>query len=427
MQKLCSGLLVLIGSLFTWLFFVTLTLHNDHVQILKKAFVYIDTGVLTHFGNAATGVGFVPGSFLTVVTAIPMSLYFSPYSAMAVIFLFHLISWFLMSRILKANLGPLIVLDFLLLYWISPWRVQQSELYNPAYVFLFTAVHFYTAYHLKNRSFWMSFFNILAIGFCAQVHYSAVILAVLSLMLFYVQLVKVNWWGVAAGVATVLASCIPYALQYFSNETLQVTMNKSDNSFFARNLVMVYPVLKGISYWVRYGAIAYGRHIFSEITFLWIAEGMLRTIVDGLFHSIKYVFAVITVVWSFRVQWKLGKDIWKASPFARRDRTDIDGVERIYYYAFYFFFAMLIAVALSPVELNHWHIILCFPIVSVVITIAFHEMRQKMSVKKFRLLYVSLLLIFCMFNLFGAWGGRSHSFDANFHDQVMQLYKEERK
>ncbi len=425
MTQLRKASMLLLGVFFSVLFFVKLTLHNDHVQILKKAFLYIDTGVLTHFGNAATGVGFVPGTFQTIITALPMQVYFSPYSAMAVILLFHLISWWMLAKIMKENFGEVVVVPFLLLYWLNPWRVEQSELYNPAYVFLFSAIHFYTCYYMKKPSFWLSFFNVLAIGFCAQLHYSAIILAILSLMLFAFRYVKVNWYGVAAGTLAVIASLIPYLMHYFSDQSLQVTMNKSDNSFFARNLVMVYPVLKGITYWIRYGAISYGRHIFSEINFLWISEGLARTIVSTCFHGSKWIFAAITVVFSTRVQWRLGRDIWKSKPFTRKDRTDISDLDRIYFYGFYMFFAMLLAVGMSPVELNHWHLILCFPFISMVMTIAFLNLKKQLSQQKYRGLFLALLVIFTMFNIFGALGSRSHSYKSNFHEQVLKFYKSE--
>jgi hypothetical protein len=421
--KIC---LLLGGIFFSCLFFTTLTLHNDHVQILLKAFKLIDTGEWSHFGNAGTGVGFVPGSFLTAITAVPMQIYFSPYSAMAVILLFHLVSLVLFSKVLKENFAPIIIVDFLLLYWLSPWRVEQSELYNPAYLFLFSALHFYTSYYMTKKSFWLTFFHTLAVGFCAQVHYSVLMLAVLSLALFYFRYLKVNWWGFIAGCAVFVASLIPYAIQYVQHKDLAVTLNKDSHTFFGHNLLLVYPVLKGVTYWIRYGAISYGRHIFSEINFLWIQEGLLRTVIHYTFHGLKWILSVVTILWSVKIQWQIFSKIWKKDhPFRGGiDRTNITGKDRIYAYAFYLFFAMLVAVGLSPVELNHWHLILCFPVITIMMTIAFSELRQKLSSKRFHAVFATVLVSFCLFDFFAAMGSRTHSFRSNFHRDVMQLYKE---
>lgn len=426
MSKFSKVSLFVLGFLFSCLFFVTLTLHNDHVQILMKVFKLIDTGVWTHFGNAGTGVGFVPGSFLTAVAAFPMMVWFSPYSAMAVILLFHIIAWALYSKILKENFGSVIVLDFLLLFWLSPWRVEQSELYNPAYIFLFAAMHFYTSYYMSKKSFWLTFFHVLAVGFCAQVHYSVLILVFLSLLLYVLRFVKVSWPGFIAGTVVVLLSLAPYLQQYLTQDQLAVTLNKDSHSFLGRNLILVYPVLKGISYWIRYGAINYGRHIFSEINFMWIHEGVVRTIVHHTFHALKWVFAIVTLLWSAKIQGTLFWNIWKKDhPFKLKvDRTGVAGRERISMYAFYLFFAMLAAVALSPVELNHWHLILCFPTITAIMTMAFNDLRSKLPPKRFKAIFITVLIVFCTFDLFGGLGSRVHSTNATFHDQVMKLYQE---
>ena len=430
MSRMLKPGLLFLGIAFSCLFFYTLTLHNDHVQILLKAFKYIDTGVLTNFGNAGTGVGFVPGSFLTVITALPMSWYFSPYSAMFVILVFHLVSLLLFSNVLKENFGPIVVVDFLLLYWLSPWRVEQSELYNPAYLFLFSAMHFYTSYYMTKKSFWLTFFHVMAIGFCAQIHYSVLMLAILSLGLFYFRFIKVNWYGFFAGCAVVIASLIPYLIEYSTQQKLTVTLNKDSHSFIARNLILVYPVLKGITYWIRYGAISYGRHIFSEINFAWMNEGFLQKAVSVSFHSLKWVFSIITLLWSAKIQGQTFLKIWKTEhPFQRDavDRTQVVKEERINLYAFYLFFAMLLAVALSPVELNHWHLILCFPVITVLMTLGFSKLRTKLPPRKFQWIFASVLIVFCLFDILGALGSRSHSAHSNFHQEVMTLYREYEK
>ncbi|UYL08752.1 hypothetical protein B9G69_017050 [Bdellovibrio sp. SKB1291214] len=424
--KVSKVILFAMGLLFSCVFFTFLTMHNDHVQMLLKAFRVIDEGQWSHFGNATTGMGFLPGSFLTAVSAIPMQIYFSPYSALAVILLFHVISYFLFADVLKKNFKPIILVDFLLLYWLSPWRVEQTELYNPAYLFLFSAVHFYTSYHMNKKSFWMTFFHVMAVGFCVQVHFSVLMLGLLSLALWGFRYLKVNWWGFIAGSAVVGLSLVPWFLAYLGHRELAVTVNKDSSGFIGKNFVLVYPVLKGISYWIRYGAISYGRHIFSEINFLWIQDLTVQKVVGGAFHGAKYLFSAVTVVFSAVVQWRIFKNVWKQDhPFRRgQDRTEIRGEKGIYLYAFYFFCAMIVATGLSPVEFNHWHLILAFPIITVLITIAFNKLRDKMPAKRFKWIYASILVVFCMFNIFGALGSRVHSYQSNFHREVLQLYKE---
>lgn len=421
--KLLNLGLILLGLFFTVTFFVSLKLHSDHIQILNKVFLLSEKGIWSHYGNAGTGVGFVPGSFLTFVTAIPMQIYFSPYSAMAVIALFHLISLFLLKKVMVQAAKPLIVTDLLLLYWLSPWRVEQAELYNPGYLFLFAALHFYTAFQMREKNFWMTLLHVLAVGFCVQVHYSALILIILSFVLLFVRYFKVDWRAFSIGIGLVLLSLVPYMIDRLTNDQLGVTLNKSSDSYLGRNFVMVYPVLKGIVYWFRYGSIYYGRHIFSEINFAWIEPGFLQTAVSGVFHVLKWPLAAVTLIYSFMVQGRIFKKLWNKELFRRTRLVRFEPEDRWQQYAAYMFVAMIIAVCLSPVEFNHWHLILCFPIVTVLMTSHFNSLRQKLSKRTFRLLFVSVLLVFVAFDLFGSLGSRSHSYKGNFHKEALEYFE----
>ncbi len=252
-------LLFVIGVLLSVLMFKTLVFHSDNIQIMDKATRLIQTGQWTHYGNLATKVGSIPGSFLTAVTAWPMILYYSPYSAMAVILLFHLLSLYFLKKIAdeillsstqiqKKDLGLLFLL-LTIFYWLNPWRVEQSELYNPGYLFLFSALHLWTSQKMQKKSFWLTLVHVLTIGFFFQVHFSFLILAFVSLILFITGQLKVSWKGFFLGVALVGLSLLPYILErFFAPELIekQIDFTKSD-AFFGRNAVLVYPVLKAFA------------------------------------------------------------------------------------------------------------------------------------------------------------------------------------
>lgn len=430
-KKWFEYFLLILGMAFTIAFFVTLKIHFDNTQILDKAFTLIDTGVWTHHGNAGTGVGFVPGSFMTAITALPMKIYFSPYSAMAVLALFHLIAYFLMAQTVTLAY-PLMTLDFLLIFWLNPWRVEQSELYNPGYLFLFSALHFWTSMRMQKPHFWLSVLHVLCIGFCAQLHYSFVILGALSLLLFYYRWIKVSWTGVLAGIGLVLLSLIPYFIESFNDPALKVVLNRSSGSFLGINLLLVYPVFKSVGYWFRYGSTYFARHIFSEINFLWVTNETIRSILNVSFKFLMYPIALVSFFISLRVYLPWLKENFSQWSFARpaknnNCKADLITAEfqklAINKYAFYMFISLLIASMLSPVEFNHWHLILCFPIVSVMTCIYFHEFRQKWSVRNFRYLFASILLYFCVHNAFAALGSRSHSIHDNYARDVRIYYQ----
>ena len=297
----------MVGVVLSVLMLKTLRLHTDNTQLMDKSLRLLLTGEWTHFGNTATKVGNIPGTFLTFITSLPMAVYFSAWSAGFVILVFHLGSYFLLRKsigqIFDNNAVSLAQATILLsvVYWLNPWRVEQVELYNPGFIFLFAAGHLYTSLRMTEKNFWLTFFHVLIVGFCFQVHFSFLVLALVSLFLFLRQQIKVSWPGFVSGTVVVLMSLLPFVLtRFFSSEVLanqeiqNLDFSKSD-AYFGRNLIFVYPVLKAIWYFFRMGSVYGGRHVFSEINFNWIDQEWVRTFFDLSFHFLKWVAAAASM------------------------------------------------------------------------------------------------------------------------------------
>ena len=89
-----------------------------------------------------------------------MMVYFSAWSACFSVLLFHLISYYFLRKSLiliyenKATQISLALILLALIYWLNPWRVEQVELYNPGFVFLFAGVHLWTSLKMSEKKFW---------------------------------------------------------------------------------------------------------------------------------------------------------------------------------------------------------------------------------------------------------------------------------
>lgn len=420
-KKFQCALLVL-GIFFSIWMFTTFKLHYDHAQILGKVHKLLTLGEWTHYGNRGTGVGYIPGTFLTAVAAGPMALWYSPYAAMLLILLTQLICLLLFYFPIKKIFGSLSATLFLILFWLSPWRVEQSELYNPSYLFIFSGIHFFTAYKLsKRKSFWLSALHTLSLGFCAQVHFSFLILAFASLFLWIFKMVKVNWWGVLGGALLVSLSLLPYFLSLQSQQAEGIAVDTESGFFPGKNLLLIYPVIKAVLYWLRYGSLYFARHIFTEIYFGWIQFEGLRAVVSGLFHFIKWPIGILTLLFSIVIQWKFLKQVWSQKPLRKGvDRRTLGEKNWIFYYAFYLFLGMLVSAALSPVEFNHWHLILCLPTSALLVSVGLARIMELHR----RWLWVipALVVYFCVYNSFAALGSRMHDFKNNYHEEVLKAY-----
>lgn len=383
-------------------------IHTDNTQLMDKALKLIQTGEWVNHGNLATKVGSIPGSFLTAITALPMMVYFSPWSAMIVLVLFHVISYLLLRKAgvgLSSTFSPLVLV---IVYWLNPWRVEQSELYNPGYIFLFGALHLYTTLNMSKKSFWFTFFNVICIGFCFQVHFSFLILALCSLILFLLRQIKINWWGFLAGTAVVVLSLLPYLIDRMGGSEAGVNFSR-DDAYLGRNLVLVYPVLKAIVYLFRMGSVYFGRHIFSEIRFDWISDGATQVVISTLFHAVKWVLATVSLLGSFYLLGTFVKSFYKNFHF----KTElIESPElRFEWYLFFLLVSAVIASALSPVEFNHWHLVLCFPAIALFFTWKFSGGYAQKIKKPY---VIAAASIFIVWNIFASFGSRSHAFNNNY-------------
>ncbi len=379
---------------------------------MDKVVKLVLTGEWTHHGNAATKMGSLPGSFLTVITALPMQIWFNPYAACSVILLFHVMSYFLLRQLGKklfpSDFSPL---AFVIIYWLNPWRVEQSELYNPGYLFLFSAIHVYTAYLMHQRkNFWATLAHVLCIGFCFQVHFSVLIIGLSSLYLFLRKKMNVNWFGFSVGAVVVILSLIPWLLEKLNggNESLQT----HSGAYLGRNLILVYPVIKSIIYFFRMGSMYFGRHIFSEINFTWITVEYLKLAVNFMFHILKWVLAAGSLYFSFKWIGSYLRNVVKIKN-SEKSFTEI--------YFLSLFLGVVGAAALSPVEFNHWHLILVFPAIALYTSVfARHHIQSK------KYILPTLAVVVIIWNLFVALGSRSHSFkndysrDFKTHYQLIQ-------
>lgn len=409
-KKAIEYLLFFVGLCLSALMFKTLMIHTDNTQLMDKSLKVLQTGEWTHHGNAATKMGSLPGSFLTVVTTLPMMVWFSPYAAMAGVLLFHILSYLILRNLgfkYVRNFEPLVLVVF---YWLNPWRVEEAELYNPGYLFLFSSLYFLCAYKLKDqKSFFYSALLVLCLGFCFQVHFSVLILGISFLFLYFMKQIKVNYWGITTGLVLVALSLLPWFLE-LQHHQVEAIQTQSD-TFIGKNLLLVYPVLKAILYFFRMGSLYCGGHVLAEVQFSWIANETLRQIVTYLSKTIMWTVAVATLLLSF----KYFGQFFKTYKKNKTSRNFFD------YFLMSMFIGLVGSSGLSPVEFTHWHLILCFPVIMFFIACEpekyFAQKYVDLWPKRKSLVLAAASIIFIFWNIFASLDSHSHNFKNDYeHD-----------
>ncbi len=417
------------GLLLSWLFSVNQLLTGDQTQMLYKGYLGAYEGVWLSYGNAASAVGNVPGSLSAWLIGGPLLLWDSPYAPMVLLLVMRLVGFLLFDAVIRqvfvdpVSKGNARLL-FLVLCWLNPWFQYESLLYNPSYLFLFSAMHCWSAWHMRERaSFWHTIVHLLAIGMAMQLHYSWPLLAVISTYLFWRRILKVSWSGVVVAALLIGASLIPYAMEVMSNSHITQNVDpEARQRYIGWGLVHVYPVLKSVIYWLRYGSWLFASKLVNDTQFIWLAgHEYLQMTAVWLWRVVIYGVGSATVLLAAKANWQLWRDL--KPRLLRSDRASVDGTSWLGLYALAAVLAVLVSAALSPIIFNYWHLMLIFPyaLFPILLLLVSWSRNHPQWVGK-GLLAATL---FCTaVNLIAASDSTKFSYQADYKQQVQEYLQE---
>ena len=339
----------------------------DQKQLLSKGIKLAFLGEWVHYGNRVSGGGHVPGSLSTLLVGVPLLIYDSYISPLLLISALQLAGLFLLIAVLKEKFTQSQILIFCILYWLNPWRVVNSHLWNPSYLIFPAALHLYSYMRLlrQERSFLWSFVHVLTIGFALQLHASAIILALISILLFWRKKMKVNVWGVVFSSVVILISLIPFYLEAQKNEAIIIPLISGHSElnsvvdYLNHGLRRAHIFLKGLSYWARYSSFWFPQNFYGfnrfDFSYLFDSE-TLSTAIKYTFVFIRYVLGAGSLILSF---WGFGwivRRLWRC-------RLALDPLDN---YVLVTIIAIVISLSLNPATNTHsWHIFVAYPIVQI--------------------------------------------------------------
>ena len=388
--------------------------------MIQKGYLGAKSDIWMGYGNAASIVGNVPGSLSALVIGVPLMLWDSPWAPMTFLITLHLASFFLFHAVIKQIFSPTMQLIFLLLYWLNPWFLFENVIYNPSYLFFFASLHFWSAYHMReNKSFGYTLLHLLSIAMAMQLHYSWIILAMISLYLYVRGIIKINWFGVFAAFVLTVLSLIPYFQAYLSHpEIRQNPGNKDHARYIGWGLVHVYPIFKGIIYWFRYPSFLFSNTLAMYTGFDWLTtHPIIQKIVQ---YTYKGIIEIIGIA-SLWIVWKANYYSWKLiKPIAfTRSVSDYSQQQWLSMYALGAFIAILISGALSPIVFNYWHLIIAFgfslfPILIFIDPYIRNGSKQVIKYLLFTILYFGLI------NLIAANDSKKFSYTMDYKMQTIE-------
>ncbi len=389
------------GIISSYLYINSFIIDFDSQQLFTRAVALAKYNTLIPFGSQASKAGFVPGPLMSIITGLSLKVKLHSQTISFALLVSHIFSFFLVLAVVKKRFSLSKILLFMLIFWLSPWRASEVFPWNPGFLFFFSALNFYLLFNKLHNKKLISFLIPIILGFSLQFHKSILVFALSYGYLFLKKQLKLNWLFLFLGLVVVATSFYPYIT--FDNYAQNFSENTSDSSYYFRNLVHVGPVIKGFLYWFRYSSFYFSVDLFKSL------DPQLGNF-DIVFHSIKWLVGIGTIVFSLISQFKLFKR-----------RNVIDNTEKEIIYSI--LLSMIFVSCLSPVSFNYWHLYLIYPftIFTLVKSISFNIQRKHL---------VLIGLYLCFYNFMGAKKSFKHDYRRDNNSEFLnnitnQKYKNE--
>ena len=411
-------LLLILGLALSLFYAQHQILTGDQMQMLYKGYMGAYNNIWINYGNAASAVGNVPGSMISYVVALPVMIYDSPMSPMLFLIFLHLASYFLLDSVIKDIFKTDARLIFLVLYWLNPWFLFENILYNPSYLFFFSALHIWSAYKQREKSsFFYSMLHVTAIGLALQFHYSWIILALISLYLLYRKMVKVNWYGLFFGFVVVAVSLVPYLQTVMQNSAI-LHHSQDTGRYIGWGGVHVYPVLKSFIYWLRYGSFFFPNKLISSAHFDWLGVShVLQMIFIYGYKAIVFSVGTFTIYISYKAN-RYFYMVIKGKLFTRNKSIETKQ-EWLFLYVFGALTGVFISSILSPIIFSYWHLIIVFPFAILPVMVYLKDYGQKYMPK----LLIGITVYFVFINIMGAVESRKYSIHTDYVNDTKTYIK----
>jgi hypothetical protein len=223
----------------------------------------------------------------------------------------------------------------------------SAHLWNANLMFVVGSMHLATAAIMRVRhAWWPTFLHALLVGLAFQIHSSAPILAILSVLLFARGLIRVHRGAVIAAVGVCILTLVPWVLAVMREPELLPV----EKGFPFRGLLLVFPMLRGLLYWTKLASLSLASRML-DFDF----ASAVGTHVDTLLRPTAFLLGMVghaTLSASWWANWRLLRWIRRARPWRLPPpRTCREWLRR---YVGFSLAAAVLAFAVSPTTVMFW-------------------------------------------------------------------------
>jgi hypothetical protein len=329
-------------------------LSGDQLAMLNLGWQLAHNHVWLPHGMITSAGGFSPGGLTGLLVGAQLSIWNDYRSPALFTLLLNAAAFLLLARAVRPLLSPFGSYLLLILVWLSPWHLYFSaHVWDPNYMFLFAVLHLATAQRLaSHKEAGTTTAHVLILGFGVQIHTSAAILCVLSLLLYARKRIQLHPAGVALGALIVGLSLVPWVTAVHTDSHLM----PGSKGFLLRGIVLVFPFLKGVLYWLKMSSLSFVDRM-NDVDFAPVLGAALAAWLLPLAKGLSMLAhsSLVPATW---MQWRFFR---KARRALALRRVEPGGRPWLRTYVAAMFVAALLCFAVSPTTVMFWQVLIALP------------------------------------------------------------------
>jgi hypothetical protein len=334
---------------------------GDQHIMLSLGWQLTHDNVWLQYGMPTSAGGRSPGGFTSLLVALPLYVW-NDYRAQSLFLLLtHAAAYLLLLHLLKPALSRIGQWLLLLLVWLAPWHLYfAAHIWNANYMFVFAVLHLASTQRMaKYREAWSTAAHAVLIALAMQVHTSAAVLAIFSILLFLRGHLKIHWGGFVIGMLLGIACYVPWLLAIHNDPTL----TPGSKGFFMRGLIYVFPFIRGLMYWLKVSSLSVASRIM-DLDFtptlgapinVWLTPVVVA--IGTLAH-----LSLIAPIWA---NWRFFRTARHLLRWQPHDPTTPRAWLRDYITLM--FAAALISFAISPTTIMFWQAFIMLPCAALIL------------------------------------------------------------
>ncbi len=371
-QALVIGAVLIGGGVLQAVLWSRQWIYGDQYALFLSGLDLLETGRLPPVAKYMSGGGHIPGSLLPLLIAGPLEAWADYRAPALLIGAGHLTGVAVLGICLGRALGGAFLAAYLAAYWLSPWRLYHAGfVWEPAYVFLPAALHLASTWRLRGGPHpgW-SLLLAATLTVTLQLHASFVVLVVLTVLLAARRMIRIDWRGALAGVASGGLTLVPTAQAWLAGTLPRMAPGETED--FSRLAVGGLNALKALAYWLRMGAPDIGRRLReSSFADAGVVEPNVGTaLASGLLPALVglSVLSVLVALLASRDYFREGLPFGGRSAARAADAPGaVSPDDWFRAYAGWCLVALVASAAVSPVPVQGWHVVIalhaaCLPV-----------------------------------------------------------------